>query len=44
MDMGNLFETSMIRGFSGPASEAHSNPQERYQALHHQFVASAPAS
>jgi 6-phospho-beta-glucosidase len=41
MDMGNLFETSMIRGFSGPASEAHSTPQERYQALHHQFVASA---
>ena len=41
MDMGNLFETSMIRGFAGPASEAHSTPQERYQALHHQFVASA---
>ena len=41
MDMGNLFETSMIRGFEGPASEAHSTPQERYQALHHQFVASA---
>ena len=41
MDMGNLFETSMIRGFSGPASKAHTTPQERYQALHHQFVASA---
>lgn len=41
MDMGNLFETSMIRGFAGPASEAHTTPQERYQALHHQFVASA---
>ena len=41
MDMGNLFETSMIRGFSGPASEAHTTSQERYQALHHQFVASA---
>ncbi|MDD6704940.1 MAG: glycoside hydrolase family 1 protein [Olsenella sp.] len=41
MDMGNLFETSMIRGFSGPVSEAHTTPQERYQALHHQFVASA---
>ncbi|MDY4650768.1 MAG: glycoside hydrolase family 1 protein [Atopobiaceae bacterium] len=41
MDMGNLFETSMIRGFAGPASEAHTTSQERYQALHHQFVASA---
>ncbi len=41
MDMGSLFETSMIRGFAGPASEAHTTPQERHQALHHQFVASA---
>ena len=41
MDMGNRFETSMIRGFAGPAAEAHTTPQERYQALHHQFVASA---
>ncbi len=39
-DMGNLFETSMIRGFEGPASEAHTTAQQRYQALHHQFVAS----
>lgn len=41
MNMGNLFETSIIRGFSGPASEAHTTPQQRYQALHYQFVASA---
>ncbi|MGN0286511.1 MAG: glycoside hydrolase family 1 protein [Atopobiaceae bacterium] len=41
MDMGNLFETSMIRGFEGPGSEAHTTYQQRYQALHHQFVASA---
>ena len=41
MDMGNLFETSMIRGFEGPASESHTTMQQRYQALHHQFVASA---
>jgi 6-phospho-beta-glucosidase len=40
-DAGNLFETSMIRGFEGPASESHTTPQQRYQALHHQFVASA---
>jgi 6-phospho-beta-glucosidase len=41
MDMGNLFETSMIRGFEGPASESHTTIQQRYQALHHQLVASA---
>ncbi|OUO60029.1 6-phospho-beta-glucosidase [Collinsella sp. An271] len=39
-DMGNLFETSMIRGFEGPASEAKTTAQQRFQALHHQFVAS----
>ena len=39
-DMGNLFETSMIRGFEGPASACTTTPQQRYQALHHQFVAS----
>ncbi len=43
MDMGNLFETSMIRGFEGPASASHTTMQQRYQALHHQFVASARA-
>ena len=41
MDMGNLFETSMIQGFEGPASASHTTMQQRYQALHHQFVASA---
>jgi 6-phospho-beta-glucosidase len=41
MGMGNLFETSMIRGFEGPASESHTTIQQRYQALHHQLVASA---
>ncbi|RGW92732.1 glycoside hydrolase family 1 protein [Collinsella sp. AF05-8-2] len=39
-DMGNLFETSMIQGFEGPASAVHATPQARMQALHHQFVAS----
>ncbi len=39
-DMGNLFETSMIQGFEGPASAVHTTPQARMQALHHQFVAS----
>ena len=40
-DMGNLFETSMIQGYEGPASGVRTTPQQRYQALHHQFVASA---
>ena len=38
--MGALFETSMIRGFEGPASAVEVTPQQCYQALHHQFVAS----
>lgn len=37
---GALFETSMIRGFEGPGSEVVVTPQQCYQALHHQFVAS----
>ena len=37
---GALFETSMIRGFSGPGSEVVVTPQQCFQALHHQFVAS----
>ena len=43
MDMGNLFETSMIQGYEGPASGVHTTFQDRYQALHHQFVASGRA-
>lgn len=37
---GALFETSMIRGFEGPGSAVVVTPQQCYQALHHQFVAS----
>ena len=43
MVLGALVETSTIRGFEGPISELPDNKQERYQALHHQFVASAMA-
>ena len=43
MDMGNLFETSMIQGYEGPASGVHTTFQARHQALHHQFVASGRA-
>lgn len=39
-EMGALFETSMIRGFEGPASKVVVTPQQCFQALHHQFVAS----
>ena len=38
---GALFETSMIQGFEGPASAVKVTPQQCFQALHHQFVASA---
>ncbi len=41
MSMGSMLSTSLIQGFEGPASELKTTPQERYQALHHQFVASA---
>jgi 6-phospho-beta-glucosidase len=40
MDMGSMMETGLIQGFEGPASEIHTTAQQRYQALHHQFVAS----
>ena len=40
MDAGSVLETGIVRGFEGPASEIHTTPQQRYQALHHQFVAS----
>ena len=39
-EMGALFETSMIQGYEGPASAITLTPQQCYQALHHQFVAS----
>ena len=39
--MGAALETSMIRGFEGPMSALNPTPQDCYQALHHQFVASA---
>lgn len=42
-DHGNLLSTSLVRGFEGPVSELKRTPQERYQALHHQLVASALA-
>ena len=41
--MGAILETGTIRGFEGPTDKVPDNKQERFQALHHQFVASAEA-
>lgn len=41
--LGTLLAVSTIKGFSGFVDEMPNRPQERYQALHHQFVASAKA-
>jgi 6-phospho-beta-glucosidase len=41
MELGSMLATGLIKGFEGPASEIHTTAQARYQALHHQFVASA---
>ena len=43
MPMGAILETGTIRGFEGPTDKVPDNKQERFQALHHQFVASAHA-
>ena len=40
MPMGAILETGTIRGFEGPTDKVPDNKQERFQALHHQFVAS----
>lgn len=43
MPMGAVLSLGTIRGYAGPITEVPDNPQERFQALHHQFVASAKA-
>lgn len=40
---GSALSTGTIKGFEGPTSELPNDPQARYQALHHQFLASAKA-
>ncbi len=37
----SVLSTGTIKGYEGPINEVPDNKQERYQALHHQFVASA---
>lgn len=41
LPMGAVLNTGTIRGFEGPITEVPDRLQERYQALHHMFVASA---
>ena len=41
MPLGNVLSTSTVKGYTGPITQVPDSPQARYQALHHQFVASA---
>lgn len=41
MPMGAVLSLGTIKGYSGPITEVPDEPQIRFQALHHQFVASA---
>lgn len=43
MAMGAVLSLGTIKGYAGPITEVPDRPQERFQALHHQFVASAKA-
>lgn len=43
MPMGSALSLGTIKGYSGPITEIPDKPQERFQGLHHQFVASAKA-
>jgi 6-phospho-beta-glucosidase len=43
MPMGALLSLGTVKGYNGPFNEIPDKPQERYQGLHHQFVASALA-
>lgn len=38
---GTFTTTSNFKGFDGSLKELKDNPKERYQALHHQFIAAA---
>ncbi len=38
--LGAMMSTGLIKGYEGPASGIEVTPQQCYQALHHQFVAS----
>lgn len=40
---GTVLSTGILKGFDGTLAELNVSPQDRYQAMHHQFVASALA-
>lgn len=40
---GTMSTTSNFKGFHGSLSDLEDKPEERYQAVHHQFIASARA-
>lgn len=39
--MGSVLSTGTIKGYEGPVNAVPDNPQVRFQAVHHQLVASA---
>lgn len=41
MPIGDIISTGMVKDYEGPIDGIQHTEQERYQALHHQFVASA---
>lgn len=41
LPMGTFLSLGTIQGFNGPVTRLPDDPQMRFQALHHQFVASA---
>ncbi len=43
MPMGAVLSLGTIRGYNGPITEVPDQPEIRFQALHHQLVASAKA-
>lgn len=43
MPMGNVLSLGTVKGYTGTIQDFPDNPQVRYQALHHQLVASAKA-
>ena len=43
MPMGNVMSLGTVKGYTGTILDFPDNPQIRFQALHHQFVASAEA-
>ena len=40
---GSVLSLGTVKGYNGIVMEAPDKPQERFQGLHHQFVASAKA-